>query len=395
VTTEHSDPYSALMFVAPKPDIVMVRGKGSELWDREGKRYLDFVQGWAVNTFGHCPDVVQRALAEQASTLINASPAYFNAPALAFADALTQRAQLERVFVCSTGAEANEGAIKLARRWGSLHRSGAFEIITTVDSFHGRTLATMAASGKPGFAQLFPPAIAGFVHVPYADVRAIEAAIGPQTVAVMLEPIQGEAGVVTPPPDYLKQLRDLTQRRGILLILDEIQTGMGRTGRMFACEHAGVRPDIMTLGKQIGAGIPLAALLARREVSCFARGDQGGTYSSHPLQCAVGLAVLRALDTPGFLAQVERAGEHFAAGLRALSARHGLGQVRGQGLLWALQLPSPVGASIVSEACARGLLVNSPRPDWLRFMPALNVTHAELDECLKLLDTVLSVPPAG
>jgi acetylornithine/N-succinyldiaminopimelate aminotransferase len=378
------------MSAGSKPDAVMNRGEGMQLWDERGKRYLDFVQGWAVNSLGHCPEVVQRALIEQSATLINASPAYYNAPGLAFATALTQRAGLQQVFLCTTGAEANEGAIKLARKWGALHKQGAFEIITTIGSFHGRTLATMAASGKPGFAQLFPPIMPGFVHVPFGDVHAIEHALTERTVAVMVEPIQGEGGVVVPPPEYLRALREVTTARGLLLILDEIQTGMGRTGTMFACEQHGVRPDIMTLGKGIGAGVPLAALLARDEVSCFAPGDQGGTYSVHPLQCAVGLAVLRELDRPGFLAQVASAGAHLMQGLRALSQRHGLGGVRGSGLLIALELSHPVGATVVTEAFARGLLINSPRPDLLRFMPALNVTHLEIDEMLTLLDGTLT-----
>jgi acetylornithine/N-succinyldiaminopimelate aminotransferase len=380
----------ALMSAGPKPDAVMLRGEGSQLWDERGKRYLDFVQGWAVNSLGHCPEVVQRALAEQAGTLINASPAYYNAPALTFATALTQRAGLEQVFLCTTGAEANEGAIKLARKWGSLHRSGASEIITTTGSFHGRTLATMAASGKPGFAQLFPPAVPGFTHVPYGDLNAVEKAIHERTVAVMIEPIQGEGGVVVPPPDYVRGLRELTSARGLLLILDEIQTGMGRTGTMFACEQHGVRPDIMTLAKGIGAGIPLAAMLARAEVSCFAPGDQGGTYTAHPLQCAVGLAVLRELDRPGFLAHVASSGAYLTRGLRELAQRHTLGGVRGSGLLVALELQRPIGSAVVSEAFARGLLINSPRPELLRFMPALNVTQLEIDEMLTLLDGTLA-----
>jgi acetylornithine/N-succinyldiaminopimelate aminotransferase len=367
----------------------MVRGNGSWLWDENGECYLDFVQGWAVNCLGHCSPVMLRALREQSSTLINASPAYYTKPAAVFAQELTQRARLDHAFFCSTGAEANEGAIKLARRWGSRERNGAFEIITTVGSFHGRTLATMAASGKPGFAQLFPPAIAGFVHVAFGDVDAVANAIGPDTVAVMVEPIQGEGGVVVPPAGYLTELRKLTRARGVLLILDEIQTGMGRTGTMFACDREGVRADIMTLGKGIGGGLPLAALLAKREVSCFAPGDQGGTYSSHPLGCAVGLEILRELSSDGFLARVEHAGTRLSAGLSKLASTHGTRSVRGAGLLWALELPRPLGKELVAAALARGLLINSPQATLLRFMPALNVTDSEIDRMLALLDTTL------
>jgi acetylornithine/N-succinyldiaminopimelate aminotransferase len=379
---------SALMPGSARPAALMVRGEGSWLWDHTGKRYLDFVQGWAVNCLGHCPAVVQRAMRTQAATLINASPAFYTAPQLALATELTRRAQLDYAFFCSSGAEANEGAIKLARKWGSLHRAGAFEIVTTTDSFHGRTLATMAASGKPGFAQIFPPAMPGFVHVPFGDAAAASAAISERTAAVMVEPIQGEGGVNVPPPDYLAALRELTERRGVLLILDEIQTGMGRTGKLFACEHAGVAPDIMTLGKGLGAGMPLAALLARREVSCFAPGDQGGTFTGHPVGCAVGLAVVHELTGPGFLEHVERAGAHLAKGLRNLAALHDA-PVRGAGLLWALGLPAKVAPAVVAAAFAEGLLINSPKPDLLRFMPALNVTLAEIDSMLALLERAL------
>jgi acetylornithine/N-succinyldiaminopimelate aminotransferase len=381
---------SALMSAHKKPAAVMVRGSGSYLWDESGERYLDFVQGWAVNCLGHCAPVVQRALHDQAATLINASPAYHNRTSLLFARELTARAGLDQVFFCSSGAEANEGAIKLARKWGAAERGGAFEIITTSDSFHGRTLATMAASGKAGFAAIFPPAVPGFVHVPFGDLAAVERAIGEHTVAIMLEPIQGEAGVNLPPPDYLQGLRALTQARGLLLIADEIQTGMGRTGSMFACEAAGVRPDVMTLGKGLGGGIPLAALLARNEVIRFAPGDHGGTFSAHPLSCAVGRAVLHELDAPDFLARVQRAGARLAAGLTGVAQRFGGAGPRGRGLLWAQVLPQPVGPQLVEAAFARKLLINSPRPELLRFMPALNVSDEEIDDMLSRLDSALA-----
>jgi acetylornithine/N-succinyldiaminopimelate aminotransferase len=382
-TAEKTKTDSALMQLTPKPEAVMVRGRGSYLWDADGRRYLDFVQGWAVNALGHCPEVVQRALCEQASELINASPAYHNAPSLAFARELTAASGLERVFFCATGAEANEGAIKLARKWGALHRQGAHEIITLAGSFHGRTLATMAASGKPGFAQRFAPVMPGFVHAAHGDIGALERALHAGTVAVMLEPIQGEAGVVCLPPGYLRAVRALTEARGVLLIVDEIQTGMGRTGRLFACEHEGVRPDIMTLAKGIGAGVPLAALLARESVSCFVPGDQGGTYTQHPLTCAVGRAVLRELTSEGFLSRAAARGERLRHGLARL------GPVRGQGLLLALDLGAPIAEAVVRAAFERGLLLNAPRPELLRFMPALNVSDEEIEEMLSVLNASL------
>jgi acetylornithine/N-succinyldiaminopimelate aminotransferase len=310
-------------------------------------------------------------------------------PSQRFARELTQAAGMDRAFLCSTGAEANEGAIKLARKWGSLHKAGAHEIITMQGSFHGRTLATMAASGKPGFAERFLPISPGFVHVPFADLQALEAAINQRSVAVMVEPIQGEAGVVPLPPGFLRTLRELTEAHDLLLIADEIQTGMGRTGRLFACEHESVRPDIMTVAKGIGAGVPLAALLAREAVSCFAPGDQGGTYTAHPLMSAVGSAVLHEIDRPAFLAHVNAMSAALRMGLSRLSEKHGAGEVHGAGLLLALSLPKPVAAEVVSAALARGLLINAAQPARLRFMPALNLTLDEVEAMLSALDSAL------
>jgi acetylornithine/N-succinyldiaminopimelate aminotransferase len=379
---------SALLPVTNKPAMVMVRGEGAYLWDSTGKRYLDFVQGWAVNCLGHCSEIVTRAIETQAHRLINPSPAFHSEPAITLARELTERARLDYAFFLSTGAEANEGAIKLARKWGSLHRDGAFEIITTNGSFHGRTLATMAASGKPGFDQIFPPSMPGFVHVPFDDIAAVANAITERTVAVMLEPVQGEGGVVVPGPNYLRELRELCCARGLLLILDEIQTGMGRTGKLFAHEHAGIQPDILTLGKGLGGGLPLSAMLCRKDVSCFQPGDQGGTFTGHPLLCAVGLAVLRALTAPGFLEHVMEAAEHLDVGLARVGRPFGA-KPRGAGLLRALVLPEPKGPAIVAAAMSGELLINSPKPELLRFMPALNVSLGEIDDMLLRLEAAL------
>lgn len=379
---------SALLPVTTKPEAIMVRGEGAYLWDADGTRYLDFVQGWAVNCLGHCSEVVTRALEAQAHVLINPSPAYHSEPAMLLAQELTARAELEYAFFSATGAEANEGAIKLARKWGAVRRDGAFEIITTAGSFHGRTLATMAASGKPGFSQLFPPSMPGFVHVPFDDVAAVARAITPRTAAVMLEPVQGEAGVVVPAADYLRELRELCDSRKLLLILDEIQTGMGRTGALFAHQRDGIRPDILTLGKGLGGGLPLSAVLCRKEVNCFVPGDQGGTFTGHPLNCAVGLAVLRAITAPGFLEHVSRAAAHLDAGLARIGSPFGA-TPRGAGLLRALVLPEPKGPAIVAAAMKCELLINSPKPELLRFMPALNVSLTEIDAMLVRLQAAL------
>jgi acetylornithine/N-succinyldiaminopimelate aminotransferase len=381
---------SKLMLHAQRPPAVMVRGAGSWLWDQQGRAYLDFVQGWAVNCLGHAPAVLRRALTAQAGRLLNASPAFLNRPQVQLAQALAAATGMDQVFLASTGAEANEGAVKLARKWGRLHRGGAHKVITTQGGFHGRTLAMTAASGKPGWDALFPPAVPGFVKVPFGDPAAVAAAIDADTAAVMVEPIQGEGGVVVPPPGYLGQLRALTAARGVLLMLDEVQTGMGRTGKLLACQAEGVRPDVLTLGKGLGGGVPLAALLATTQVSCFAPGEQGSTFSGTPLIAAAGLAVLRALQAPRFLSRVRARAADLELGLQRLAERFGCPEVRGRGLLQALVLPAERGEAVVQRARELGLLINSPRPHLLRFMPALTVTRREIRDMLERLAQALA-----
>jgi acetylornithine/N-succinyldiaminopimelate aminotransferase len=377
------------MEITSRPPLVFVRGEGSWIWDHAGRRYLDFVQGWAVNALGHSPRAIADALARQAATLVNPSPAFWNEPSARLARELVDRSCFDRVFFANSGAEANEGAIKLARKWGAKHRGGAYEIVTFDHAFHGRTLATMSASGKPGWDTLFEPKVPGFPKAALNDLASVERLVGDRTVGVMLEPIQGEAGVLMATDAFLRELRGFTAARRLLLIVDEVQTGMGRTGRLFGYEHAGIEPDIMTLGKGIGGGVPLAALLAKEGVCSFEHGDQGGTYNGNPLMTAVGSAVMAALVAPGFLDGVAERGRQLATGLAKLAARHGLGEVRGRGLLVALELGREVGAKVVDAARDAGLLLNSPRPATLRFMPALTVLPGEIDEMLGMLDAVL------
>ena len=379
-----------IMKVADRPPLVMVEGKGSWLWDSEGRKYLDFVQGWAVNCLGHSPDVILDALNDQARRLLNCSPAYYNEPMARLATLIAESTGLAEVFLCNSGAEANEGAIKLARKWGSRHRGGAFEIVTMEHGFHGRTLATMAASGKPGWDTLFQPKVPGFPKVPLGDLEAVRKAVTPETVAVMLEPIQGEAGVFVAADDWLRDLRKLTRDLGILLILDEIQTGIGRTGRMYGYEHAGIEPDIVTLGKGLGGGTPIAALVASARASVFEYGDQGGTFNGNALMAAVGCAVVTAVGAPGFLDSVVTSGRYLAARLGALAAELGHGEVRGRGLLVALQLQGRDAPKVARAALDLGLLINAPRPDTLRFMPSLTVSCDEIDEMLERLRMSLS-----
>ena len=383
-------PFDALMDITARPPAVFVRGEGSFLWDDNGKRYLDFVQGWAVNCLGHSPPEVAEALAAQAKLLLTPSPAFYNGPSLELAKALIDRSCFDQVFFANSGAEANEGAIKLARKYGTLHRNGAYEIITFEGAFHGRTLATMSASGKKAFEPLFEPKVSGFPKAQLNDLTSVKGLITDKTIGVMLEPIQGEAGVWPATDQFLRELRDLTTAHGLLLIVDEIQTGMGRTGTLFHYEHADIEPDIMTLGKGIGGGVPLAALLATEAVSCFEHGDQGGTFNGNPLMCAAGRAVLQRVADSDFLTSVVDTGLYLESELQRMSARHGLGEVRGRGLLLALDLRHPIAASIVAQGFEHGVLLNAPRPDTLRFMPALNVTRDEIAAMIDALDAVLT-----
>ncbi|MGQ0712002.1 MAG: acetylornithine transaminase [Rhodoferax sp.] len=387
--------FDSLMPITERPAEVFVRGEGAWLWDAAGARYLDWLQGWAVNALGHCPVEVQQALQAQSSLLLTPSPALYNLPSLQLAQRLCALSGMDQAFFGSTGAEANEGAIKLARKWGQLHRGGAFEIITFDNGFHGRNLATMAASGKPGWETMFAPSMPGFVKARFNDMASVEAACSERTVAVMLEPVQGEAGVRPAQPGFARALRQWCDRQGLLLIFDEVQTGCGRLGAMFASQHYGVQPDIMTLGKGLGAGVPISALLARQHCSVFTHGDQGGTYAGNPLMCAVALAVLETISQPIFLERVQAQGAQLRQGLEALSARHGLGEVRGLGLLWALELGGDHAGALVRECRRSGLLVNAARPHCLRLMPRLNGTSDEIAQGLAVLDAAIAMVQEG
>jgi acetylornithine/N-succinyldiaminopimelate aminotransferase len=382
--------FDALMAVNKRPPIAMVEGHGSWLVDENGKRYLDFGQGWAVNSLGHSPDVVADAIAAQSKKLLNVGPAFYTEPAADLATLIAEGRACNRVFFTNCGAEANEGAIKLVRKWGGLHRAGAHEIITMVHSFHGRTLATMSASGKAIWDTLFEPKVPGFIKVPMNDIAAVERAIGSRTAAVMLELVQGEGGVNPADEAYAKDLRRLADARGILLVVDEVQTGMGRTGKLFAYEHFGITPDIMTLGKGIAGGVPLGALVARDTVSCFEPGDQGGTFNGGALATAAGAAVFRVVSDPAFLAEVTRTGAYLAERLTALAAQHGDGFVRGRGLMLGLVFASDRAAGIAARAFDQGLVLHAPRPHVLRFTPALNVSRAEVDRMIEILGPLLA-----
>ena len=387
--------FDSLMVFTDRPPIVFTNGKGSWLWDAKGNKYLDFIQGWAVNCLGHSPEVILKALEEQAAKLINCSPAFYNETMIRLSDLIVKHSCLDRVFFANSGAEANEGAVKLARKWGQIHRNGAYEIITMDHGFHGRTLTTMSASGKPEWEKLYEPKPPGFPKVDLNDLDAVKSMVNDKTVGIMLEPVQGEAGVYAATGDFLNGLKELTKQEGLLLILDEVQTGIGRTGKLFGYEHAEAEPDIMTLGKGLGGGVPLAALVAKEHVCCFEPGDQGGTFNGSSLITAVGCAVMETLVKPGFLEGVTDTGQYLTEQLEKLSAKYGFGDVRGQGLLLALDLKKELAKDIVAKSRDNGLLINNPRPDTLRFMPALNISREEVDQMIEILDNVIGSIQGG
>ena len=373
---------------AVRPELCLVRGQGSRLWDAQGREYLDFVGGWAVCALGHSPEVVAKALFEQASTLLHCSPGYWNPVAIELAQKLSQLSGFERVFLGTTGAEANECAIKLARKHGVSR--GAWKIVTAFDGFHGRTLATMSATGKPAWKDLFGPKVPGFVHVPPNDIAALESAMTSEVCALMLEPVQGEGGVVPFTVEYLQAARKLCDRTGALLVFDEVQTGMGRCGSWFAFQNLGIRPDVLTLGKGLGAGYPLSACLTDAKFDRFEPGDQGGTFTYHPLGAAVGLAVIGEMERLDLVAQAQRKGLLLRGVLEELSGRFGLRNLRGSGLLQAFDLPQPHGQKLVARAREAGLLLNSPRPSSIRLMPPLVVAEAEIEEFRQKLEVALA-----
>ena len=359
--------------------ITMVEGRGVTVRDSEGREYLDLVAGIAVNVLGHAHPAVARAVAEQAGRLIHTSNLYYTEPQVALAKKLVELSFPSRVFFANSGAEANEAAIKVARKWGKMRRDGAFEIITTNDAFHGRTLTTVTAGGKDAYSAPFGPLPPGFVHVPYGDLDAIEGATGERTVAVMLEPILGEAGVVPPPDDYLAGVRAWCDERDLLLILDEIQTGIGRTGRWFEHQHHGIVPDVMTLAKGLGGGVPIGACLAGPRADVFEPGDHGSTFGGNPLACAAGVAVLSAIEEEGLVGHAAEMGEHLRSALGELD---GVRQVRGRGLMQSMVFEQPVAREFQTRCLAEGVIVNATDDSTVRMVPPLVISAAEIDEAV-------------
>jgi acetylornithine/N-succinyldiaminopimelate aminotransferase len=371
--------------------VAFVRGRGVELWDADGKRYLDFFAGVAVNSLGHCHPAVVEAVRAQAERLLHVSNHYHTAAIGELGALLCEHSFAERVFLCNSGAEANEAAMKLARRWGSDHGGGRYEILATTGSFHGRTFGTLTATGQEKYHRGFLPLLPGVRLVPYDDLPAMTAAVRDETIAIMVEPIEGEGGVVVPRPDYLPGLRELADRRKLILILDEIQTGLGRTGRLFAYEHAGIAPDVMTLAKALGGGIPIGAMCTtERFAAAFTPGAHGTTFGGNPVACAAAIAAVTELARPALLGHVREIGGYLRTRLEALAKKHAfIKAVRGAGLMLGVELDQS-GAAIVGRCLAAGLLVNCTADRVLRLTPPLVVTREQVDEGLAILERALT-----
>ncbi len=371
--------------------IALVRGKGTRVWDVEGKEYLDFLAGIAVNSLGHCHPAIVRAIREQSKKLLHVSNLYHILPQSELARELCHHSFAERVFFCNSGAEANEAAIKLVRRYGLEKLGGRYEILSTHNSFHGRTLATLTATGQEKIRAGYDPLPSGFRQGPYKDLTAIEEAIDEKkTAAVLVEPIQAEGGVNVPDEAYMRGLRELCDQRGILLILDEVQTGMGRTGTLFGYEHFAVKPDIMTLAKALGGGLPLGAMLASEEIAnSFGPGSHASTFGGNPVACSAGLVVMQTLLS-GALENCRQMGKYFFRGLEALQKRFSfIREVRGKGLMIGMELD--IEGSTIADSCMQeGLLLNCTAYKVLRFVPPLTIKKNEVDRGLDILEKVLA-----
>jgi acetylornithine/N-succinyldiaminopimelate aminotransferase len=371
--------------------LVPVRGEGCRLWDADGREYLDFLAGVAVNNLGHCHPRVVAALQKQAGELIHCSNYYHIPSQIELAELLCSHSFADRAFFCNSGAEANEAAIKLARKF-SREKFGAdrFEIITALASFHGRTMATVSATGQEKVQKFFDPLLHGFRHVPFDDAAVLKRAVTPNTCAVMLEPIQGEGGVVVPSADYFRQVREICDEHNLLLIFDEVQVGMGRTGKLFAHEHFGVTPDIMTLAKALAGGAPIGTMLAREEIAeSFGPGTHGSTFGGNPLVTAAAVAAVRVILEEGILNHTEEMGEYLVGELEGLKGKFPfITDVRGIGLMIGMELSVPAG-DIVKKGLERGLLLNVAQDRVLRFVPPLIVTKKEVDEMIGILEGIL------
>ncbi len=370
--------------------VTVLKGRGAYVWDDKGRRYMDFVSGIAVNSLGHCHPVVVKAISKQAGTLMHTSNLFYTEPQLKLAELLVANSAMKQVFFGNSGTEAVEGAVKLARRWGHLKLNGAYEVITANNSFHGRTLAMVAATGQPKFQHPYEPLPAGFVNVNYNDVEAIKAATTDKTCAVLLEPVQGEGGVNIPSPDYLKQVRAWCDRKNLLLILDEVQTGVGRCGTLFAYQQSGIVPDILVLAKGLAGGFPIGAFLVTEKASVFAKGEHGTTFGGNPLACATGYAALKYIIGNDLADHAKEMGEKLLDGLTALKNEFKfISDVRGKGLLLAVEFNSDIAKKVAFACMEQGLLVNNLKPNLLRLIPPLTVKTEEIEKALVIFEKAM------
>ena len=381
---------AVFMMSAGRLPVTLVRGEGTRVWDEEGNSYLDFVAGIASDSLGHCHPVIVDAIKSQGETLLHVSNYFYTLPQLDLADAVLEASGMSRIFFCNSGAEATEGAIKIGRKWGMTRKEGAYEIITMEQSFHGRTLASVSATGTPRYSEPFRR-VDGFRHVPFNDVDAVRAAVGPQTAAILVEPLQGEGGVNVADPGYLAALREICDEHDLLLMLDEVQTGIGRTGKMFAWQHEDVQPDVMALAKGLGSGVPIGAVVANERGDILEPGDHGTTFGGQPFTCAVANATVRHILAEGIPEQAAAKGEALMNDLRALQDRHpAINEVRGQGLLLAIEFSAELGPALVAACRERGLLCNVVKPNTLRLVPPLTVSEDELAEAVGIIDAALA-----
>jgi acetylornithine/N-succinyldiaminopimelate aminotransferase len=364
-----------LMQTGRRLPVTFVRGQGCLVYDNAGREYLDLVAGIAVNLLGHAHPEVAAALAQQAKKLIHTSNLYFTEPQAELAKRLVELSFPSRVFFCNSGAEANEAAIKLARKWGTKHRDGAFDIITSLGSFHGRTLAAVTAGGQHKYSDPFKPLPPGFTHVPFNDLDALKAATTDKTVAVMLEPVMGEIGVIPGTREYLTGVRAWCDEKDLLLILDEVQTGLGRTGKWFGYQHHGITPDVMTLAKGLGGGVPIGACLANPRADVFEPGDHGSTFGGNPLACSVALAVLHVVDRDGLVGHAAEMGEVLRGALESLGGK----EVRGLGLMQAVQFEDPRAKAFQQSCLEAGLVVNAVDDHTIRAVPPLIISAAQIE----------------
>ena len=402
----HADPVSAegsgpndwidmekryYMFTVRRQPVVIVRGDGTKAWDVNGKEYLDFTAGWAVNNLGHCHQAITRAIVEQAGTLLQTSNQFYTTPQLLLAQLLVENSCLDKVFFGNSGAEAVEGAVKLARKYGKNNRDGAYEIITAYNSFHGRTMGMLAATGQPHYQEPFQPLTPGFVHVEFNNVEAVMEATNERTVAVLLEPVQGEAGVIIPDEDYLTRVREWCDSQGLLMILDEVQTGIGRLGSLFGYQQYGVEPDVMALAKGLGGGVPIGAFMSKDDCMALEPGDHGSTFGGNALTCAAAYASTKFIIENDIPSHAKAMGERLMQALNEMKSRLDfVTDVRGRGLLVAMEFNDNISGWVITICNEVGLLLNPVRPNAIRFMPPLTVTAEEVDGAVARLEAAFN-----